>query len=263
MPIMGEMSDFLFDQMSIKDEEDCKMEQSSDLRHGYCFLFNKTCKFCNKSNLHWKLNNKKKWRLYENNGLLHDCSEHPLSSKETNKMNMQNKEQFRDLIEMSTISWDEYFMRMVYLVSTKSKDPRTKIGAVLVKENRVISTGFNGFPIGVNDLKERYYDRSIKNKYVVHAEDNAILCAARFGISTANSVLYTNGIPCNTCAQSVIQGGIQAVIIHKQWPDMDYDSWIEAINITKKMFEEAGIIINVFDKKLFLYGFLDGKTIEV
>jgi len=81
-------------------------------------------------------------------------------------------------------NFDELFMRMVYLTATKSKDPSSKIGAVIVKDDRVISTGYNGFPIGVSDSQERYLNRETKYKFVVHAEHNSILTAARFGIST-------------------------------------------------------------------------------
>ncbi len=66
-------------------------------------------------------------------------------------------------------------MRTVYLVAQKSKDPRTKIGSVLVKDNIIISTGFNGFPIGVLDKQERYLNREQKLRYVSHSESNSVL----------------------------------------------------------------------------------------
>lgn len=161
-------------------------------------------------------------------------------------------------------SWDEWFMRFVYLISKKSKDPRTKIGAVLVKDKHIISTGFNGFPIGVKDIPERYNDRETKYAFVVHAEDNAILSAARFGISTIDTILYTQGIPCNECCKSVIQGGIKEVVIHKQWPEgMHGEKWVKASKITTLMLKEANIPIRVFDGVLDTKGVLDEKFIAV
>lgn len=160
-------------------------------------------------------------------------------------------------------SWDKLFMQMVYLISTKSRDPRTKIGAVLVKDKRVISMGYNGFPGGVDDLDERYNNRDAKYKFIVHSEDNCILTASRFGISTIGTTLYTNGIPCCECSKSIIQGGIAEIVIHKQWPDMKHSNWIESTNISKIMLAEAGVNIRIFDNILGLKSILDGNIIEV
>lgn len=163
----------------------------------------------------------------------------------------------------STLTWDELFMKMVYLMAEKSRDPRTKIGAVLVKDKRVISTAYNGFPARVNDLESRYKNREDKYKFVVHAEDNSILTASRFGISTVGSILYTNGVPCCECAKSVIQGGIEEVVIHHQWPDMTHSIWLESTAVTRIMFHEANVKIRILDCILNTYGFLDGKRISV
>lgn len=155
-------------------------------------------------------------------------------------------------------------MSMVYLVAAKSKDPRTKIGAVLVKDKHIISTGFNGFPIGVEDKLERYLDRETKYKFVAHAEANSIFTAARFGIATNNSTLYTQGIVCNECCKSIIQGGVTQVVVHKLWPNLIHSpAWIESINISKIMLKEAGIKIKWLNKQLNMTGFLDGKLIKV
>ena len=161
-------------------------------------------------------------------------------------------------------SWDERFMKQVYFVAECSKDPRTKIGAVLVKDKNIIATGYNGFPRGVSDNKDRYLDKNIKYKMVAHAEDNAILTCARLGISTLNSILYTNGIPCNTCTISLIQGGIKEIVVHKQWPNLIYSPiWVESINISNIMLQEAGINIRWLDKELNMTGYLDGKKFKV
>ena len=164
----------------------------------------------------------------------------------------------------STMSWDEYFMRHVYLAALKSKDPRTKIGAVLVRDGIVISEGFNGIARGVLDAPERYHDRIIKYQYICHGEANSVFNAARSGVKTLGSILYTQGIPCNECAKAVIQAGVVEIVIHAQWPEMKYaEKWVESTNVSKIMFSEAGIPIRSFNKILDLDGYVDGKIIMV
>ena len=158
----------------------------------------------------------------------------------------------------------ESLMKQVYLHADDSKDPRTKIGAVLAIGNRVISTGFNGFPSKVIDYADRYNHRHTKYKYVCHAEANAVFIAAKLGRSTLSSTLYTQGIPCCECAKAIIQSGVQKVVIHKQWPNLVHSNdWVESIRVSKTMFDEAGIEIEEFDKLLEVEGFLDGKKINV
>lgn len=169
-----------------------------------------------------------------------------------------------DTIQQPT--WDEYFMRHVYLAATKSKDPSSKIGAVIVKNGMIISEGYNGFPRGVNDIYERYINREDKYKYVVHAEANSILNAARNGCSTLGSVLYTNGIPCNECAKSIIQAGIGEVVIHTSWPIGNPSGdgrWDEAVKITSIMFTECGIRIRPITIDLGINALANGKIVVV
>ncbi len=155
-------------------------------------------------------------------------------------------------------------MRHVYLVASKSKDPRTKIGAVLVRDNTVISEGYNGFPRYVLDLEERYLLRELKSNYVIHAENNSILNCARNGISTLGTTLYTQGTPCKECAKSIIQAGIKTYVIHSKWPNLTYSSeWTKSIIIANQMFKEAGINEVYIDSILNLTGFLDGKIINI
>lgn len=169
-----------------------------------------------------------------------------------------------ELIEKYEVpSFDELFMRMVYLTATKSKDPSTKIGAVITKNNRVISTGYNGFPIGIMDSLDRYNDRETKYKYVVHAEHNSILTAARFGISTHESTLYTNGLPCNNCMKSIIQAGITEIVVHSLWPEMNHSEWNDSAKISKVMIEESKIKLRFFDQKLNIDAFMNGKKLIV
>ena len=113
------------------------------------------------------------------------------------------------------ISWDEYFMGVALLAAERSKDPNTQVGACIVDgENRILSTGYNGFPHGCSD-DEFPWNRDeaageTKYQFVVHAELNAILNAS--GKSLAGSKVYVALFPCNECAKAIIQAGITEVI---------------------------------------------------
>ena len=111
------------------------------------------------------------------------------------------------------ISWNEYFMGVALLAAKRSKDPNTQVGACIVDANNVIvSTGYNGFPIGCSD-DEFPWDREgeqTKYPYVVHAELNAILNAS--GKSLRGCKIYVALFPCNECAKAIIQSGIGEVI---------------------------------------------------
>ncbi len=168
------------------------------------------------------------------------------------------------MIIMNNIEdWDEYFFRLMYLVSSKSLDPRTKIGAVLIRDKSIISTGYNGFPKGVNDLEERYHNREEKINFICHAEFNSIVISARFGISTQGTKLYTNGIPCQNCCKAILQGGISEIIVHKRWPEFTNIHWVESVKISKIMLQEANIPVRIYDKELNIETLCDGKIIKV
>ena len=113
------------------------------------------------------------------------------------------------------ISWDEYFMGVALLAAERSKDPSTQVGACIVdSENRILSTGYNGFPHGCSD-DEFPWNRDeaqgeTKYAFVVHAELNAILNAS--GKSLAGSRVYVGLFPCNECAKAIIQAGVKEVI---------------------------------------------------
>ena len=114
------------------------------------------------------------------------------------------------------ISWDEYFMGVALLAAMRSKDPNTQVGACIVDENnRILSTGYNGFPQGCSD-DEFPWDREgedqncTKYPFVVHAELNAILNAA--GRDLRGSRIYVALFPCNECAKAIIQSGVKEVL---------------------------------------------------
>jgi dCMP deaminase len=107
--------------------------------------------------------------------------------------------------------WHQRFLSLAREISTWSKDPSTQCGAVIVRPDRtILSLGFNGFPRGMDDDPKLYADREEKYRRVIHAEINAILCAAG---SLEGCTLYTYPIPpCERCAAHILQTGIQAVV---------------------------------------------------
>jgi dCMP deaminase len=107
------------------------------------------------------------------------------------------------------MEWDEYFIGIAEAVSKKSKDPNSQVGAVIVSADRlVVSTGYNGMARGLKDDEKTLTDKARKLDWVVHAEHNAILNAARFGISMHGCMLYVNKFPCFACLMVIVQAGV-------------------------------------------------------
>jgi dCMP deaminase len=154
-----------------------------------------------------------------------------------------------ELQTMNNDNWDLKYLEMAELVSEWSKD-NAKVGAVIVRNNRVIATGFNGFPTDVLDLEDRLKDRVKKLDMTVHAEVNALIVAGR---SAEGATLYVHGKPvCCRCAASIIQVGIKRVVAmhpdeelarqhekNKGEPTEDDLKWFEAGNTALEMFLEA------------------------
>jgi dCMP deaminase len=119
----------------------------------------------------------------------------------------------------SGYKWHKRFMDLAEHVAQWSKDPSTKVGAVLVNYNRiVIGVGYNGFPRGVEDTEERYADRPTKYALVVHAEMNAIANATE---SVKGSTLYVTLAPCNECMKMIAQHGITTIFSPPRDPARD------------------------------------------
>lgn len=157
------------------------------------------------------------------------------------------------------MSWDKLFIDAAELFSTKSKDPSTKIGAVIIgPDNEVRSVGFNGFPRGVEDDPKAFdhrYERPAKYSYTEHAERNAIYNAARVGLSLKDCTLYMNYNPheiCPDCARAIIQSGIKKVIgpVRSMLKPENRKQWEDTFKITDTMFSEASIWVEEVDSNL-------------
>lgn len=132
--------------------------------------------------------------------------------------------------------WHSRFVDLAKHISEWSKDPSTKVGAVIVDEKRrIISTGYNGFSIGVEDTDDRLYNRDIKYEMIVHGEINAIVFARR---DLTNTTLYTYPfMPCSRCASIVIQSGIKTVVA----PENHNPRWTESFALSTKLFNESNV----------------------
>ena len=138
--------------------------------------------------------------------------------------------------------WDHRFIELANHIAQWSKDPSTIVGCVIVGEDREIrSTGFNGFPRGIDDDEERLNNRELKYPLICHAEENAIMHAARIGVSLKGSSAYVTWPPCSRCARSLIQAGISEVIYYDELEIPE--RWTEDFNISSGMFKEAGVVI--------------------
>lgn len=137
------------------------------------------------------------------------------------------------------------YMKLAQFFSEWSKDPRTKVGAVIIGENgQVLSQGYNGFPRGIKDTEERLNNREIKNKLVTHAEENALYNALLNNANIENSTIYVYGLHvCHNCAKGIIQSGIKDVVML----ETKVNDWTESTTLAKEMFEESGVKFEILE----------------
>lgn len=141
-------------------------------------------------------------------------------------------------------TWDEYFMEMAELARKRSTCLRRGVGAVIVKDNRVIATGYNGVPKGIRHCEETGCLRQQLNVPSgkmhelcrgLHAEQNAIIQAACMGSSIEGGTLYCTTQPCVICTKMIINAGIKRVVIKESYPDA----------LAQELAAEAGLVIDV------------------
>ena len=132
--------------------------------------------------------------------------------------------------------WHNRFLDLAKHISTWSKDPSTKVGAVIVNDKKqIVGMGYNGFPRGIEDSKNNLTNRKLKYKMVIHAEENAILNATS---SVEGCTIYVwPFMPCSTCAAKLIQVGIKRVVA----PETNRTD--HGFQVARDMFNEAGVIL--------------------
>ena len=143
-------------------------------------------------------------------------------------------------------SWDEYFMEIAEIVKTRSTCLRRQVGAVIVKDNRIITTGYNGAPSGLRHCtdiggceRERLHIPSGQRHELcraLHAEQNAIIQAAKLGVNIDGSTLYCTHQPCILCAKMIVNAGIVRVVYHSGYPD----------DFALDIFKEAGVQVECY-----------------
>lgn len=143
---------------------------------------------------------------------------------------------------MDVVKASKYYQLAKYQAELFSKDPSSKVAAILIAHDtfQILSTGFNGICRNLKETEERW-TRPMKYKWVAHAELNAIANAARSGVKVENSICVVTMFPCVDCCKALIQSGIDTIVTEK--PDMNNPRWGEDFKISLEMMEEAGLKI--------------------
>ena len=146
---------------------------------------------------------------------------------------------------MSRPSWDEYFMEITHLVARRSTCLRRQVGAVLVKDKNILATGYNGAPSGVAHcldvgcLREKLGVPSGERHELcrgLHAEQNAIIQAAKHGTNIDDSTLYCTTMPCIICSKMIINAGIRRIVFEEGYSD----------TLAAEMIKESGVVVERF-----------------
>lgn len=148
-------------------------------------------------------------------------------------------------------NWDNKFFLNALLIESYSKDPRKKVGCIVVNsDHQQLSGGYNGFPRRILDTPERLNDKQLKLQIVVHAEANAIAAAAKNGHSLKYGTIYITHPPCSQCAALIIQSGIDAV---KYLQGKPKSGWEENWKLALKILREARIGTQCFSRKKLIF----------
>ena len=162
-------------------------------------------------------------------------------------MNSKSKSEKVQTRRTQRPSWDEYFMGIARLAATRSTCLRRQVGAVIVKDKRILTTGYNGAPAGlphcldIGCLREELKIPSGERHELcraTHAEQNAIVQAAALGVSIKDSVLYSTTQPCILCTKLIINAGIKKIMIEDSYPD----------KMSEEMLKQAGVEVVVMEK---------------
>lgn len=156
-------------------------------------------------------------------------------------------------------SWDEYFINILEVVGTRSTCDRGKSGCVITKDKRILATGYIGSPVGTvhcddvgHEMHTVVHADNHESRHCIrtaHAEQNAIVSAARFGVALEGATLYCHMTPCYVCAKMIINAGIKRVVCN-----MDY----HAGGRSKEIFKEAGIQYDLLNNVMTEYADMGG-----
>ncbi len=151
-------------------------------------------------------------------------------------------------------SWDEYFLKVADVVADRATCDRGRSGCVIARNKRILTTGYVGAPSGMphcdevgHEFKEVKHEDGSTSQHCVrtsHAEENAIVQAAKLGVSIDGATLYCRMTPCYTCAKMIINAGIERVVCEK-----DY----HASEDTKRIFQKAGVALEIMDNEVEEY----------
>ena len=144
---------------------------------------------------------------------------------------------------MPVPDWDRYFLEICRVVASRSKDPSTQIGAVIVgPAHEIRSTGYNSLPRRVRDDIPERLERPTKYLWIEHAERNAIYNAARAGTPLEDCTLYAELTPCMDCARAIVQAGIVAVVLDEERVERySSEQYNPHFALVAELFKEAGI----------------------
>ena len=144
-------------------------------------------------------------------------------------------------------AWEDYFMGITSLVAQRSTCTRRAVGVVIVKDKRILSTGYNGAPAGISHcidtgcLREQLNVPSGERHELcrgIHAEQNAIIQAAYHGVSVKGATLYCTNLPCSICAKMIINAGINKIIILAGYPDQEAKDLLQQAKIRLKILKK-------------------------
>lgn len=146
--------------------------------------------------------------------------------------------------------WYERFYKEACDWSEYSKDPSTRVGAVIFNEDRQIKTkSYNGFPQGIAD-DERLHDREMKYKIIRHAEENAIFNCASEGVGTKDTSMAISTYPCSRCAGAIISAKIKRIITKMPTDKAFIERWQSEFDLAESLLNEAGIEVILLDNAL-------------
>lgn len=149
------------------------------------------------------------------------------------------------MVQTRHIDWDRRWLRIAREVSTWSKDPKKKIGAVAVRDKREVAKGYNGFPSRIDDKEDWLNDDEMRRRLTVHAEVNMINNAMRFGQTIEGTRVYLYGLaPCQNCAINLINAGVLRIDFCRTYVDPKWDADWE---LSSELFRRAGIIATSHD----------------